>query len=167
MKSRNSSGFYKDYINGRLSSTVYEVDFVNAAAWMLSSECINKVGLFHPLFSHYGEDDNYVDRVKFLGLKTGVLASTSIRHDRDSRIKNPLRVNYKLRFQRTLLKMLLHPKNSSHAKIFFKAMIILITSRGRWPVLPDPGFCFWGGKEFFRQKNIVSKYRDEVENDKN
>ena len=44
----------------------YEVDFVNAAAWLLSRECIDKVGLFDSLFFHYGEDVNYCQRLIIL-----------------------------------------------------------------------------------------------------
>lgn len=61
---------------------IYPLPFVNAAAWMLSKECIEKVGLFHPAFFHYGEDMNYCNRVLFHGYKIGVSPSAKIYHDR-------------------------------------------------------------------------------------
>ena len=45
--------FYSDSIlsNGQ---EIYEVPFVNAAAWLISRECIETVGGFDPIFFHYG-----------------------------------------------------------------------------------------------------------------
>lgn len=64
----------------------YEVPFVNAAAWLISSECIKKVGGFDTsLFIHYGEDDNYSQRVIYHGYKTIVNTSCTICHDREFR----------------------------------------------------------------------------------
>ena len=57
-------GFYSDlYVNKNLP--LYEIEFVNAAAWLLSIDCIRKVGFFEPLFFLYGEDNNYLQRVTF------------------------------------------------------------------------------------------------------
>ena len=58
------------------------VPFVNAAAWMMSRECIEKVGYFEPLFGHYGEDRNYCDRVVYHGFKIGIDTQSRIVHDR-------------------------------------------------------------------------------------
>lgn len=65
-----------------LSSLVDEVPFVNAAAWLVSSKVIEKVGYFEPLFDHYGEDRNYSDRIEFHGFKTVVVKNAKICHDR-------------------------------------------------------------------------------------
>lgn len=64
---------------------VYPIDFINAAAWMISKSCIEKVGLFDPLFFHYGEDRNYCHRVLYHGFKIGVCPISIIVHDRDNR----------------------------------------------------------------------------------
>lgn len=61
---------------------VSEVPFVNAAAWMVSKYCFEKVGFFEPVFSHYGEDRNFCDRVKFHGFKIGITDNSKICHDR-------------------------------------------------------------------------------------
>lgn len=63
----------------------YPVKFVNAAAWLLSKQCLEKVGGFDPLFEHYGEDDNYIKRLHFKGLKLGVVSDSIIFHDREER----------------------------------------------------------------------------------
>lgn len=40
-----------------------EARFINAAAWLLPLRTIEAVGGFDPLFHHYGEDNNYCQRV--------------------------------------------------------------------------------------------------------
>jgi GT2 family glycosyltransferase len=52
-----------------------------AAHWMLSRECIEKVGGFSPSFHHYGEDENYMQRIKWHGMKAGVCRSAIAVHD--------------------------------------------------------------------------------------
>jgi GT2 family glycosyltransferase len=48
-------------------------------------KCIEIVGGFDPSFFMYGEDDNYMLRVKYYGLKIGVCPSAKIYHDRQFR----------------------------------------------------------------------------------
>ena len=64
---------------------LYEVKFVMAAHWLISRECLIKVGGFSPSFPHYGEDDNYIDRCVYHGFKVGVTFNTMAVHDRDNR----------------------------------------------------------------------------------
>lgn len=68
-------------------SDVYESRFVNAAAWLISRECLQKVGGFDPIFFHYGEDNNYCQRVIYHGLKIGIVPSLNIFHDREYKAK--------------------------------------------------------------------------------
>ena len=78
---------FKRHYHGPLapSDNVFPVRFVMAAHWMISSECLRKTGLFSPAFYHYGEDNNYCDRVRFHGFGTGVLPSAMGVHDRQAR----------------------------------------------------------------------------------
>jgi len=64
-----------------------EVRFVGAAAWFITSELIKKVGLFHPVFYHYGEDNNFAARAQYFGFKIGIQVTTAMIHDRKSRDK--------------------------------------------------------------------------------
>lgn len=66
----------------QLDKSVAVVPFVNAAAWLLSRKCVEKVGFFEPLFGHYGEDRNYSDRVKYHNFLIGIDADAKIVHDR-------------------------------------------------------------------------------------
>lgn len=68
---------------------LYEVPFVNAAGWLLSRKCLETVGGFDPIFFHYGEDDNYCQRVLFHDLKIGVVIDAFLLHDREDRENKP------------------------------------------------------------------------------
>lgn len=83
--------FYSDFILNKPLPEVYEVPFVNAAGWLISKNCLETVGGFDPVFFHYGEDDNYCQRVIFHGLKIGVVPQVFLKHDRENRIfkQNP------------------------------------------------------------------------------
>ena len=61
---------------------VYDTDFVNAAFWLLTSNCVNTVGGFDPLFYVYGEDNDYINRVIYHGFKIGICPKIKVYHDR-------------------------------------------------------------------------------------
>jgi GT2 family glycosyltransferase len=65
---------------------LYEVSFVNAAAWLLPKKTLSKVGGFSPIFFHYGEDNDYLNRLKYHKLKIGITPNAKIYHDRAKRI---------------------------------------------------------------------------------
>lgn len=71
----------------RETKDIYEVSFVNAAAWLIPVSTLNKIGGFDPLFFHYGEDDNYCQRLKYHNLKIGVAPNSFIHHDREFEVK--------------------------------------------------------------------------------
>ena len=77
----NNRDFFSDFILQNTLKPVYKVDFIQAAAWLLPIESIKKIGQFDELFFHYGEDDNYCQRVKFFNKRIGVLTNAFVRHD--------------------------------------------------------------------------------------
>lgn len=79
--------FYSDYVLSNSIKPIYDVPFVNAAAWLIHKKCLMKVGGFDPIFFHYGEDDNFCQRVLYHGFKIGVKPNTHIIHDRENRKK--------------------------------------------------------------------------------
>lgn len=72
----------------QLSYEVTEYPFINAAMWLIPVRVIDKVGVFAPIFSHYGEDRNLVHRLLKKGYKLGLVKSAFGYHDRASRIVN-------------------------------------------------------------------------------
>lgn len=101
---------------GAAGSEILSVRFVNAAAWLISRECLEKTGLFHPLFYHYGEDNNYCSRAQFLGFRTGVYPGARVRHDRESPAPGTQSVLKKIR-QVPLYTLLDIRKNAHTARI--------------------------------------------------
>ena len=83
---KNLDESFKTYYNRKIekseNQSVSIVPFVNAAAWLVSKSCLEKVGKFEPLFSHYGEDRNFCDRVAFHYFKIGIVENSKICHDR-------------------------------------------------------------------------------------
>jgi len=80
----NDTLFY-DALKNAFIKSIYEVSFVNAAAWLLPKATLGTVGGFDPIFYHYAEDDNYCQRVLFHGFKIGVVPNCYINHDREFR----------------------------------------------------------------------------------
>lgn len=80
-----SGDFVSDLYMGELKA-YYEIPFVNAAAWILPVSTIKKIGGFDiSLFVHYGEDDNYCQRVLFFGGRIIVNTKCTICHDKEFR----------------------------------------------------------------------------------
>lgn len=69
----------------RQVESVYSVNFVMAAHWLISRQCLLAVGGFSPTFPHYGEDTNYVDRAIYHGFKIGIVPYAEAVHDRENR----------------------------------------------------------------------------------
>lgn len=80
--------FYSDLYFGRVQS-VYEVPFVNAAAWLVTRRCLERVGGFDPLFFLYREDDDLCRRAIQHGFKIGVIPAALAYHCRglDARVQ--------------------------------------------------------------------------------
>lgn len=64
---------------------IISAPFINAAFWMISAEVLRKVGGFSPLFYHYGEDKDYVNRLIFHGYLVGYSPLVLGWHDRENR----------------------------------------------------------------------------------
>lgn len=77
------------YLHKNKLNAAYTVKFVNAAAWLVTKECFQKIGGFAPIYYHYGEDMDYANRVLFHGFEIGICPSAIIHHDRKNRIDLP------------------------------------------------------------------------------
>ncbi|RKT00011.1 glycosyltransferase family 2 protein [Flavobacterium sp. 123] len=81
MADDSSRTFYSDFVINNELKEIYDINFIQAAAWLLPTSTIKKIGGFDPLFYHYGEDDNYCQRARFHQIKIGVVPKAFIRHD--------------------------------------------------------------------------------------
>lgn len=83
-----SGDFVSDAYLGRIKEE-YLIDYVNAAAWLISRDCLDVIGGFDTnLFVHYGEDSAYLQRVKYWKKTVWVNTKVHICHDREFRKMN-------------------------------------------------------------------------------
>jgi GT2 family glycosyltransferase len=81
---KNSDKFISDIsIAATAVDEVYPLPFINAAFWLLSKECILRIGGFDPLYKHYGEDEDYIHRINYHGYKIGFCPAVYGAHDRN------------------------------------------------------------------------------------
>ncbi|WP_053976085.1 glycosyltransferase family 2 protein [Mangrovimonas xylaniphaga] len=106
--------FYSDLYLDR-QKPYYISTYANAAAWLVTKKCISVVGEFDPLFDHYGEDDDYLNRLHKNGFKLGIVPTAKIYHDRPQEGK----MNNKFYDNEVYFKSLLRAKNGEKAKKHF------------------------------------------------
>jgi GT2 family glycosyltransferase len=64
---------------------LFTAKFVMAAFWLMSRACVERVGQFDEIFNHYGEDNDYLNRVWFHRFKVGIVGNCNGFHDRENR----------------------------------------------------------------------------------
>lgn len=69
----------------QLTEEVTPYPFINAAMWLIPVSVIKETGSFAPLFTHYGEDRNLVQRIEKRGYRLGLVKSAFGYHDREAR----------------------------------------------------------------------------------
>ena len=117
------------YLDSNLKE-IYQTSFVNAAAWLITKECIKKVGGFNPLFMMYGEDDNYVHRLIYHGFKIGIVPHCNIYHDRENRSRGIYGSEF-YKFKNRILKEYSNPQKNiiirqEYIALFKEAFICII-----------------------------------------
>lgn len=63
---------------------LYPIQFIHAACWLLNKKTLQEVGGFDPVFPHRGEDNDFLNRVKFKQGKIGICPKAKIIHDNAS-----------------------------------------------------------------------------------
>ena len=62
----------------------YVTGEICAACWLMPRRLLEKVGGFNPLFYHYGEDNNYYQRMVYHNVKTLLVPAAYMMHDRNT-----------------------------------------------------------------------------------
>lgn len=93
--SKTCQGLIDDLYFNR-TKDIYQIDFVAAAHWLISRECLMAVGGFSPTFFHYAEDDNYINRAFYHNFNIGICPKTSAVHDREFRKESTEKQIYKV-----------------------------------------------------------------------
>jgi len=96
---------------------LYQTREIAAAAWLITRKCIEIVGGFDTImFKHYGEDNNYCQRVLFHKFKIGIVPSATICHDREFRVNKP--------FDQNIIFAIIWSDILSTKKMYFKRIIV-------------------------------------------
>lgn len=127
-------------------SEVYSVPDVMAAHWLISRECIQKVGGFSPTFPHCGEDNNLENRCIFHGFQIGIVPHVKAIHDREHRIENKENEYYMMYIMQLRI---LSDINSSNQQSILKSICILLYKSIRYKSLSLTKYAF----------RILSKFR--------
>lgn len=101
-----------DYLYLGTEKKVFDVKEVMAAHWLITRECMLKVGGFSPTFPHYGEDGNYIDRAKYYGFGVGIVPSVKAVHDRANRKESNSKIIYLIYIN--ILRILSNPTNDKY-----------------------------------------------------
>ena len=78
------SAEYTRYIEDQKAGIVskYATKEINAACWFLPREVLEQIGGFNPLFFHYAEDNDYLQRLHYHGKGVYFVSGTYCYHDR-------------------------------------------------------------------------------------
>jgi GT2 family glycosyltransferase len=124
----NCQGFISDVVlrNNNMKD-VYPINFVNAALWLVSKESVNVVGYFDPIFPHYGEDDDYLQRVLYHSGKIGICPSAFGFHDRDQSPVDVRKFSLERRYKRQIVACLITLMNIN--KSFYHCFMVFMSTR--------------------------------------
>ena len=92
LKGIKDSSFIEDLFFSK-HKDVYEIESLPASVWLIPKHILFSIGGFDPIFFHYGEDDNYVQRIKYFGYKIGFCPKIKVVHDSEN-IKLPGKIIY-------------------------------------------------------------------------
>ena len=133
---------------------IYHISYVNAAAWLLPRFTLEKIGGFCPLIFHYGEDDDYLNRLHYHEIDVGLCPKTRIYHDTRNRLGESERFFQKANAEK-IDEYLNITKDINFSKLcrFYlrKAFLCLLKGNKR---LSD---------DYFKQYKFVRKHRKEIE----
>lgn len=136
---------------------VYETNYVNAAAWLLPRKTLETIGGFDPIFYHYGEDDNYMQRVIYHRMKIGICPKVKVVHDTERRVKGT-----KETVQNNLKNLLVELCDINNNRSLFQYIISLIKQILRKTFKLNFKVMFI----LFDELKFVLKYRKKIEKSK-
>lgn len=108
----------------KYNSELIEFPFINAAMWLLPVMVVQSVGGFLPIFSHYGEDVNFCQRLRKHQYKIGVVNSAFGYHDRAHR-----KVSRKKYFYSEFVYLLTEAVNPNYSPLQAVAYSVFATAK--------------------------------------
>lgn len=87
LKFPNPRTFISDAFCGSIQE-IYDITYSNAAGWLIPRRILETVGGFTPMIYHYGEDDDYMNRLKYFGIPMALVPAARMVHDTSKRLDN-------------------------------------------------------------------------------
>ncbi len=138
----------------------YETRFCNAATWLITKDCLQKVGFFSEHFPHYGEDRNFCERAKYHNLGIAIGKETKVSHDRTQKMTTEKAVKLaKIK----LLTIFLNPNKSKSESMISGFINVFGISKYLFRKYNSYTSIFELLKEYF----VLLKKRNELEREKN
>lgn len=130
---------------------IQEMNFIMAAFWFLPKKCLKQVGGFDEIFTHYGEDNDLINRIKYHGWKVGALPNLKVYHDRFYRKTTNIK---KLQIYYTGILANLTNVNSSFSKAIISSSILILKEFVKTSLQMDRDLFF---ENFFQIRNLILK----------
>ncbi|WP_223558148.1 glycosyltransferase family 2 protein [Chryseobacterium lathyri] len=137
----------------------YEISFVNAAHWLLPKKTIETVGGFNPYFFHYGEDNEYVNRLHFHKKKVILAPGSKVVHDGKQFLD---KVDYTRYKDLTLETKIMNPNLPDALKLEKKALIQSIFKNSALGKLSVSKQLMEKYKKISGEADILNKIKAEV-----
>lgn len=80
---KKNTDIVEDILSGKPLKEAYRIGEVAAACWFMPISILRTVGGFNPLFFHYGEDNNYYQRMVYHKRSMTLATKAKIYHDRE------------------------------------------------------------------------------------
>lgn len=141
-------------------NNIYEIKFVNAACWLVTRNCIEKVGYFEDMFFIYGEDNNFIQRLHFHKLKIAITPNVFINHDREDRKGKPSINSYYILTKSSFLEGVLNINSSffiEFLKGIFRFNFNIIRSK-QFIIFIKFNFWVFSNFNLLINKRKISKY---------
>ena len=134
---------------------VVEVKRIMAAHWLVPVGALKTVGPFEEeLFPHYGQDDDWCNRVRYHGLKVGIVPDAKAVHDRARRQEPKEKVIRRNYYIGSLIR-LCDPNRPLWERFLFVCLFTLVKSVKYGSLLPFKYF-----RQICAQLPAVRRHRD-------
>jgi GT2 family glycosyltransferase len=97
------------------SDRLIDVKFVNAAIWLIKTDHLKLIGKFDSIFFHYGEDNDFANRVLYHGFKVGIYTKAIGFHGREQTSSDFDRLRPKIKYQRRMVPYLIIMMNINNS----------------------------------------------------
>ncbi len=137
------------------------VNYVNAACWLIPRTIIETIGGFNPLFFHYGEDNNYANRLVFHHKHIKVVRDTKMFHDREVH-GNAKAYSNKLMYRKLLM---LYTNINISEELWRKQEWNMCLHESFYALRTGSFFAFWrswieGSREIKAQREAIKRSRE-------